>query len=87
MDRTIYLQHYRICLTSDGAPREINTHGAAITYEAVDERSREPVDLRLIPLESIDPGVSEPEWQKLMGSVPYPWTCASVKGITRDDIR
>src|SRR5205809_3553708 len=59
MERTIYLQHYRVCLTSDGAPREINKEGAAITYEAVDERSREPVDLKLIPLESIDPGARE----------------------------
>src|SRR5207249_12267805 len=59
MERTIYLQHYRVCLTSDGVPREINKDGAAITYEAVDERSREPVDLKLIPLESINPGARE----------------------------
>ena len=59
MERTIYLQHYRVCLTSDGAPREINKEGAAITYEAVDERSREPVDLKLIRLESIDSGARE----------------------------
>ena len=50
MERTIFLQHYRVCLTSNGAPREISRDGAAITYEAVDERSREPVDLNLIPL-------------------------------------
>ena len=56
MERTIYLQHYRVCLTTDRAPREISRDGAAITYEAVDERTREPVDLTLIPLESIDPG-------------------------------
>jgi len=59
MERTIYLQHYRVCLASDGAPREISRDAAAITYEAVDERSREPVDLKLIPLEGIDPGVRE----------------------------
>src|SRR6478736_4733361 len=60
MERTIYLQHYRVRLTSeDGAPREISRDGVAITYEALDERSREPVDLKLIPLESIDPGVRE----------------------------
>src|SRR5437588_3471468 len=59
MERTIYLQHYRVCLTSDGVPREINKDGAAITYGAVDERSREPVDLKLIRLESIDPGARE----------------------------
>ena len=59
MERTIFLQHYRVCLTSNAAPREISRDGAAITYEAVDERSREPVDLKLIPLEGIDPGVRE----------------------------
>ncbi len=59
MERTIYLQHYRVCLTSDGAPREISRDAAAITYEAVDERSREPVDLKLIPLVGIDPGMRE----------------------------
>src|SRR5438552_18393677 len=59
MERTIYLQHYRVCLTSDGAPREISRDGAAITYEALDERTREQVDLKLIPLKSIDSGVRE----------------------------
>ena len=54
MERTIFLQHYRVCLRSDGSPRELSRDGAAITYEAVDERTREPVDLKLIPLESID---------------------------------
>src|SRR5438876_11260609 len=59
MERTIFLQHYRVCLRSDGTPRELSRDGAAITYEAVDERTREPVDLKLIPLESIDSGVRE----------------------------
>src|SRR5947208_14065620 len=57
MERTIFLQHYRVCLKSDGTPRELSQDGAAITYEAVDERSREPVDLKLIPLESTAPDV------------------------------
>src|SRR6266403_2456265 len=57
MERTIFLQHYRICLKSDGTPRELSRDGAAITYEAMDERSREPVDLKLIPLENIDPDI------------------------------
>ena len=57
MERTIFLQHYRICLRSDGTPRELSRDGAAITYEAMDERSREPVDLKLIPLENIDPDI------------------------------
>jgi serine/threonine protein kinase len=57
MERTIFLQHYRVCLKSDGTPRELSQDGAAITYEAVDERSREPVDLKLIPLQNIDPDI------------------------------
>src|ERR1700756_226915 len=57
MERTIFLQHYRVCLKSDGTPRELSRDGAAITYEAMDERSREPVDLKLIPLENIDPDI------------------------------
>jgi serine/threonine-protein kinase len=63
MERTIFLQHYRVRLRSDGSPRELSRDGAAITYEAVDERSREPVDLKLIPLESINPGVRE-QWEE-----------------------
>ena len=59
MERTIFLQHYRVRFRSDGTPRELGRDGAAITYEALDERSREPVDLKLIPLESIDPDVRE----------------------------
>jgi len=59
MERTIFLQHYRVCLGSDGAPNELGRDDAAIAYEAVDERSREPVALTLVPVESIDPAVRE----------------------------
>jgi serine/threonine protein kinase len=59
MERTIFLQHYRVCLGSDGAPNELGRDGAAIAYEAVDERSREPVALTVVPIESIDPAVRE----------------------------
>jgi len=59
MERTIFLQHYRVCLRTDGTPREISRDGAAITYEAVDERTRDPVDLKFIPLEGIESGVRE----------------------------
>src|SRR4029077_19125866 len=59
MERTIFLQHYRVCLGSDGAPNELGRDGAAIAYEAVDERSREPVALTVVPVESIDPSVRE----------------------------
>ncbi len=59
MERTIFLQHYRVCLSSDGTPNELRRDGAAIAYEAVDERSGEPVALTLLPVESIDPAVRE----------------------------
>jgi serine/threonine protein kinase len=59
MERTIFLQHYRVRLRSDGSPRELSRDGTAITYEAVDERSGDPVDLKLISVETIDSGVRE----------------------------
>ena len=55
MERTRFLQHYRIRVRSDGSPYEVDRNGAGVGYEAVDERTAEPVSLRLIPLESIDP--------------------------------
>ncbi len=55
MERTRFLQHYRVRVRSDGSPYEVDRNGAAVTYEAVDERTAEPVSLKLIPLESIDP--------------------------------
>jgi Protein kinase domain len=59
MERTIFLQHYRVCLSSDGAPNELGRDGAVIAYEAVDERTGEPVVLTLVPVESIDPAFRE----------------------------
>src|SRR5881396_3457268 len=59
MERTIFHQHYRVRLRSNGTPRELSRDDAAITYEAVDERSGDPVDLKLIPVETIDSGVRE----------------------------
>jgi Protein kinase domain len=59
MERTIFLQHYRVCLSSDGAPNELGRDGAVIAYEAVDERTDEPVVLTLVPVENIDPAVRE----------------------------
>jgi serine/threonine protein kinase len=55
MERTRFLQHYRVRVRSDGSPYEVDRIGAAVTYEALDERTAEPVSLKLIPLESIDP--------------------------------
>ena len=59
MERTRFLQHYRIRVRSDGSPYEVDRNGAGVTYEAVDERTAEPVSLKLIPLESIDPAARE----------------------------
>lgn len=58
MERTIFLQHYRIRLGSDGNPYEIERNGST-TYEAVDERTGEPVSLKLISTESIDTALRE----------------------------
>src|SRR6058998_1385740 len=58
MERTIFLQHYRIRVGSDGNPYEIERDGAT-TYEAVDERTGEPVSLKLISTESIGSALRE----------------------------
>src|SRR2546430_7839664 len=58
MERTIFLQHYRIRVGSDGNPYEIERDGAT-TYEAVDERTGEPVSLKLISTESIGTALRE----------------------------
>jgi serine/threonine protein kinase len=59
MERTTLLEHYRVCLGYDGTPNELGRDGGAVAYEAVDERSSEPVVLTLVPVESIDPAVRE----------------------------
>jgi len=59
MERTTFLEHYRVCLGSDGAPNELGRDGAVIAYEAVDERSGESVALTLVPIASIDPSLRE----------------------------
>jgi len=59
MERTTFLEHYRICLKADGAPQELSRTGAVITYKAVDERSGETVALRLIPCAIISPAARE----------------------------
>jgi serine/threonine protein kinase len=58
MERTIFLQHYRIRVGSDGNPYEIERNGST-TYEAVDERTGEPVSLKLISTESIGTALRE----------------------------
>jgi hypothetical protein len=59
MERTIFLQHYRVCVGSDGTPNELGRDKAVIAYEAIDERSGEAVVVTLVPTESIDPAVRE----------------------------
>ncbi len=59
MEHTTFLEHYRISVDRDGAPRELGRAGAAITYKAVDKRTREPVALKLIPIANIDPEVQK----------------------------
>ena len=59
MERTTFLEHYRICVNRDGAPHELNRTGPVITYKAVDERTDETVGLKLIPIARIDPTTRE----------------------------
>src|SRR5215468_1530447 len=54
MERTTFLKNYRIRLKYDGSPYEPDRNGPAISYEAVDERTGEPLFVTLIPAESID---------------------------------
>jgi hypothetical protein len=54
MERTTFLKNYRIRLQYDGTPYEPDSAGPATSYEAVDERTGEPVSVTLIPAASID---------------------------------
>jgi hypothetical protein len=55
MERTTFLKNYRIRLQYDGTPYDSASADPATSYEAVDERTGEPVSVTLIPSESIDP--------------------------------
>jgi len=55
MERTTFLKNYRIRLKYDGSPYEPDRNGPAISYEAADQRTSEPVSVTLIPSDSIDP--------------------------------
>jgi serine/threonine protein kinase len=59
MERTTFLKNYRIRLQYDGTPYEPVNAGPATSYEAVDERTGEPVSVTLISAESIDPAERE----------------------------
>src|SRR5262249_37064386 len=55
MESTTFLKNYQIRLQYDGSPYEPDRNGPAIRYEAIDQRTAEPVSVTLIPTESIDP--------------------------------
>ena len=59
MERTTFLKNYRIRLQYDGTPYEPDIAGPATSYEAVDERTGEPVSVTLVTAESIDPAERE----------------------------
>ena len=59
MERTTFLKNYRIRLQYDGTPYQPFSAGPATSYEAVDERTGEPVSVTLIPAVSIEPGERE----------------------------
>jgi hypothetical protein len=59
MERTTFLKNYRIRLQYDGTPYEPASAGPEASYEAVDERTGEPVCVTLIPAASIGPAEHE----------------------------
>jgi protein kinase-like protein len=59
MERTTFLKNYRIRLQYDGTPYQPSSAGPATSYEAVDERTGDPVSVTLIPVASIDPAERE----------------------------
>src|SRR5678815_2207573 len=59
MERTTFLKNYRMCLQYDGTPYAPDIAGPGTSYEAVDERTGEPVSVTLIPAASIDPAERE----------------------------
>lgn len=54
MERTVFLQHYRLCTNHDGSPQGVGRSGAATSYKAIDTRSNQPVQLQLVPFAMID---------------------------------
>ncbi len=59
MERTTFLKNYRIRVGYDGSPHEPDRNGPAISYEAMDERTAEPVSVTLVSAENIDPSERE----------------------------
>jgi serine/threonine protein kinase len=59
MERTTFLKNYSIRPQYDGTPYAPDIAGPATSYEAVDDRTGEPVFVTLITAESIDPAERE----------------------------
>jgi serine/threonine protein kinase len=59
MERTTFLEHYRISNEYDGSAIELARTGSAITYRAADLRSGALVALTLLPIASVDTAVRE----------------------------
>jgi hypothetical protein len=59
MERTTFFKNYCIRLQYDGTPYVPDIAGPATSYEAVDERTGEPVFVMLITAKSIDPAERE----------------------------
>ena len=53
MEQTTFFEHYRVC--EDESAHEVSRTGAAINYKAIDTRSKEPVQLQLIPAATVEP--------------------------------
>src|SRR6266704_316066 len=55
MEHTTFFEHYRVCTSDDESAQEVSRTGAAINYKAIDTRSKEPVQLQLIPVATVEP--------------------------------
>src|SRR5881398_3278040 len=55
MEHTTFFKHYRVCTSEDDSADEVSRTGAAINYKAIDTRSKEPVQLQLIPVTTVEP--------------------------------
>src|SRR5438309_4774828 len=55
MEDTTFFKHYRVCTSEDDSADEVSRTGAAINYKAIDTRSKESVQLQLIPVTTVEP--------------------------------
>jgi len=59
MERTTFLEYYRISNGYNGSPTELGRVGPAVIYKASDLRSGARVALTLLPIASVDPAARE----------------------------